>query len=119
RPAIMAVAPATMDQFLRSPELEEWRIALDRILRYRTHTLSASEENLLAMQGQMSEASNEMFRQLNDADLKWAVIKDEKGRRIELGHSAFASFLRSTSRAVRKNAFHTYYAQYEAHRNAM
>ena len=119
RPEIMAIPPAKTDEFLRSRELEEWRIALDRILRYRPHTLGQSEEHLLAMQGQMSEASNEMFRQLNDADLKWPTLKDEKGRLIELGHSSFASFLRSPNRVVRKNAFHTYYKQYEAHRNAI
>src|SRR5688572_22002766 len=75
RPEIMAVPPKTMGRFLRAPELEEWRLALNRILRYRPHTLSAKEEHLLAMQGQMSEASGQIFRQLNDADLKWGMIR--------------------------------------------
>ncbi len=119
RPEIMSIDPAKMKSFLEARELAEWRIALDRILRYRPHTLSDKEEHLLAMQGQMSEASNQVFRQLNDADLKWPAIKDERGRSIELGHSSFATFLRSPSRAVRKKAFHTYYAQYELHRNSL
>ena len=53
--------------------MTEWKLALERILRYRPHTLGNKEEQLLAMQGQMSEASNQIFRQLNDADLKWGV----------------------------------------------
>src|SRR5690349_11353518 len=71
------------------------------------------------MQGQRSEASNEIFRQLNDADLKWGLIRNEKGERVELGHSSFSAFLHSPSRKVRKEAFHAYYAQYEAHRNSI
>ena len=71
------------------------------------------------MQGQMSEASNQIFRQLNDADLKWGMIKNEKGELVELGHSSFSAFLNSPSRAVREKAFHAYYMQYEAHKNTI
>ena len=87
RPEIMAIPQAKMREFLAARELADWTLLLDRLLRYRPHTLGASEEHLLAMQGQMSEASNQIFGQLNDADLKWPTMKDEKGRLIELGHS--------------------------------
>jgi oligoendopeptidase F len=119
RPQIMAIPSERMDEFLRSRELAEWRLALERVLRYRPHTLSQREENLLAMQGQMSEASNEIYRQLNDADLKWGMVRNEKGEVVELGHSSFSAFLHSPSRKVRKEAFGKYYAQYEAHRNTI
>jgi oligoendopeptidase F len=119
RPEIMAIPQETIDRFLDAPELSEWRLALERTLRHRPHTLSDKEEQLLAMQGQMSEASNQIFRQLNDADFKWPSIKNEKGQLVELGHSSFSAFLHSPSRAVRQNAFHTYYAQYESHRNSL
>jgi oligoendopeptidase F len=119
RPEILAIPDGTMRQFLAERELAEWKLSLERILRYRPHTLSDKEEQLLAMQGNMSEAANQVFRQLNDADLKWSSIRNEKGERVELGHSSFAAFLRSPKRAVRKEAFHTYYTQYDAHRNSL
>jgi oligoendopeptidase F len=119
RPEILAIPQPTIDQFLSAPELLPWKLALERLLRHRPHTLSDKEEQLLAMQGQMSEASNQIFRQLNDADLKWPAIKNEKGQKIELGHSSFSAFLHSPSRAVRKNAFHAYYTQYTAHQNSI
>lgn len=119
RPEIMAIPAMTMDQFMEARELAEWKLALERTLRYRPHTLSEGEENLLAMQGQMSEASNQIFRQLNDADLKWGLIKNEKGDRVELGHSSFSAFLHSPSRKVRKEAFHEYYGGYDAHKNTI
>jgi oligoendopeptidase F len=119
RPEIMSIPQKKVDAFLESPELAEWKLALERTLRYRPHTLSDKEEQLLAMQGQMSEASNQIFRQLNDADLKWPTMKNEKGQLVELGHSSFSAFLHSPDRKVRKNAFHTYYTQYEAHKNTI
>jgi oligoendopeptidase F len=119
RPEILAIPEEKMRSFLGQRELKEWRLALERILRYGPHTLSDREEQLLAMQGNMSEAANQVFRQLNDADLKWPTIRSEKGERVELGHSSFAAFLRSPKRSVRKEAFHAYYAQYDAHRNSL
>ena len=119
RPEIMAIEPAVMQQFLDSPVLAEWKLQLERLLRHRPHTLAPGEEQLLAMQGQMSEASNQIFRQLNDADLRWGHIRDEKGHRVELGHSSFSAFLQSPDRRVRREAFDRYYSQYDAHRNSL
>jgi len=119
RPELLAIDAKRMNALMASPELAEWRLALERIVRYRPYTLTGKEEQILAMSGQMSEASNSIFRQLNDADLKWPAIKDEKGVAVELGHSSFSKFLHSPKRPVRKTAFHKYYAQYEAHRNTL
>ena len=119
RPEIMAIPAQKMRRLLRSPALAQWKLALGRILRYRPHTLGLSEEHLLAMQGEMAEASNQIYRQLTDADLKWGMVKDEKGRLIELSHSSFSAFLHSPSRPVRQEAFEKYYAQYDAHKNSI
>ncbi|HZK79711.1 MAG TPA: oligoendopeptidase F [Humisphaera sp.] len=119
RPEIMAIPARTMEKYLKAPELADWTLALERILRHRPHTLGKKEEHLLAMQGQMSETSNQVFRQLNDADLKWGAIRNERGEKVELGHSSYSAFLHSPSRAVRKQAFHAYYAQFEAHKNTI
>jgi oligoendopeptidase F len=119
RPEILAIDPAAMDHLLESSQLAPWKLALQRTLRYRPHTLGPREENLLAMQGQMSEASNQAFRQLNDADMKWGMIRDATGQLVELGHSSYSRFLHSSSRPLRQRAFEQYYAQYDAHRNTL
>lgn len=119
RPALMAMSDATLAAYMAAPELKDWALAIERIVRFRPHTLSLPEERLLAMQGQMSEASNNIFSQLNNADLKFGTVKDDKGRAIELGHATFGSLLQSPKREVRKTAFHQYYAGFDAHRNTM
>src|SRR3954452_10898643 len=115
----MSITHATRATFLKSRDLSEWKSGLEQILRFRPSTLGQKEEQLLAMQGQMSQASNQIFRQLNDADLKWGFVKDEKGQRVELGHSSFSKFLNSPKREVRQTAFHEYYKQFDAHKNTI
>jgi oligoendopeptidase F len=119
RPELMAVPVARMDELLASPELSAWRLELDRTLRHRPHTLGAREENLLAMQGQMSQAASDIFRQFTDADMKWPAIENEKGEMIELGHSSYSAFLHSPDRQVRQKAFKTYYTNFESHQNTL
>ena len=119
RPEIMAIPAAKMKKFLAAKELAPHRITLERMLRYKPHTLTTGEEKLLAMQAEMSETANQVFRQLTDADLKFGTVQNEKGEQVELSNATFCMFLHSPKRAVRKNAFHQYYAQYKAHENSL
>jgi oligoendopeptidase F len=119
RPEILAIPEKTLAEFMASKELAHFRLVLERLQRYRPHTLSDSEEKLLAMQSEMSEASNHVFRQLNDADLKFGMVSDEHGAKIELSHSSYSALLHSPDRNVRKTAFQQYYGVYDAHRNTL
>ena len=119
RPEILAIPAAKLDESLRSPALGPYKLLLTRILRYKPHTLGEKEEKLLAMQTEMASAASQIFRQLNDTDLKFGVVKDEKGRPIELSHGTFSTLLYSPDRNVRETAFHTYYRQYTAHEHTL
>ncbi|HEY2761887.1 MAG TPA: oligoendopeptidase F [Pirellulales bacterium] len=119
RPEIMAIPTATIKKFLDAKELAPHRLMLERILRYKPHTLTKGEEKLLAMQAEMSETANHVFRQLADADLKFGLLKNEKGQQVELSNATFSVFLHSPRRNVRKAAFHQYYAQYKGHENTL
>ena len=118
-PEILAIDPPRMNRWLEAESLAPFRLWLERIVRLRAHTLSASEERLLAMQGEMSCTADTVFRQLNDVDLDFGTVADESGREIPLTHSSFSSLLRSADRNVRSEAFYTYYKQYFAHRHTL
>jgi oligoendopeptidase F len=119
RPEILALSDKTLAGYLESQQLRPFRLQLERLIRYKPHTLTPGEEKLLAMQHEMAGAADRVFRQLTDADLKFGMCRNEKGESVELSHSSFASFLRSPSRGVRKKAFHQYYAQFKGHENAL
>jgi oligoendopeptidase F len=119
RPEILAIPDAKMREFLAAPVLASYKLLLERILRFKPHTLGQKEEKLLALQAEMSEASGRIFRQLLDADLKFGSVTNEKGQRVEVSHASFAALLQSPVREVRRNAFHTYYEQFAAHKNTL
>ncbi|MFZ5829201.1 MAG: oligoendopeptidase F [Planctomycetota bacterium] len=115
RPEILAIPQAKMKSFLEVEALAPYRLLLERLLRFKPHTLGRKEEKLLAMQTEMSQAAGQVFRQLVDADLKFGVVKNERGEQVELSHATFSALLHSPARAVRKTAFEKYYAQYIGH----
>jgi oligoendopeptidase F len=114
RPEILAIPDAKMKKLLAEKSLAPYRLVLERLLRFKPHTLSPGEERLLAMQAEMSEAANNIFGKLNDADLKFGTI-ELNGETIELSHSNFSRCLDSSNRDVRRKAFHQIYAAYQDH----
>jgi oligoendopeptidase F len=119
RPEILALSAAKLKQYLGSKELAHYKLMLERLVRFKPHTLTDNEEKLLAMQTEMAGAANQAFRQLTDADMKFGDLENEKGETIELGHSSFSAFLNSPKREVRKRAFHQYYSEFVDHQNTL
>ena len=119
QPELMAISAAKIKKMLADRKLAPYRLMLERLLRFKPHTLSDKEERLLAMQSEMSSAASQVFRQLNDADMRFGTVKDADGAAVELSHSTLSLLLQSEKRSVRKNAFHQYYAQYTAHEHTL
>jgi len=118
RPEILAIDDDKIVSFMDDPAIAPYRLLIERLLRYKKHTLNDREEQLLAMQGEMAGAAGRIFRQLLDADLKFGHVENEKGEKIELSQSTLSQFLQSPERSVRKKAFEQFYDQFEAHENA-
>jgi oligoendopeptidase F len=119
RPEILALSDKKLKEYLAAKQLSAFKLQLERLTRYKPHTLTPGEEKLLAMQSEMAGTADRVFRQLTDADLKFGLCKNEKGELVELSHSSFASFLRSPDRNVRRRAFEQYYEQFQAHENSL
>ncbi len=119
RPEILAIPTPKMNKLLKSKELAHYKLMLERIIRYRPYTLGDREEKLLAMQSVMAGTAAQTFRQLNNADLKFGLIKNERGDEVELSHATFSSLLHCGDRGVRAAAFKQYYQQFQAHENTL
>jgi len=119
RPEILSLSAAKLKKYLSAKPLAHFKLQLERLVRYKPHTLTDREENLLAMQAEMSGAARKAFGQLTDADMQFGEMDNEKGETIELGHSSFSAFLNSPKRAVRKQAFHQFYKEFTDHENTL
>lgn len=119
RPEILVIPAERIGAFLDDPALADFKLVVERLLRFRPHTLSPGEEKLLAMQTEMAQTAGQTFNQLNNADLKFGVVKTETGERIELSHGTYSRLLYSPDRSVRRKAFHQLYAEYEDHAHTL
>ena len=117
RPEMLSLPANTLKEYLAADVLKPYRLLLERIIRFKKHTLSQREEELLSLQGEMASTANQVFRQLNEADMKFGTLKNEQGEVVELTHATYSQFMISPKRAVRKAAFEKYYEGFASHEN--
>ncbi len=115
-PEIQSLPDAVISNYLSNPKLSEYIFYIEKILRYKEHTLSKEIEEVLAMAHEVVIAPVEFFRKLDNADMRFGTITDEEGNTVELSHGNFITFLMKYNRTIRKNAFHTYYEAYNNHK---
>ncbi len=118
-PEIQSIPDGIISRYLEDEALDEYKFYLEKILRYKPHTRSESEEQLLAMSREVAAAPSQVFGQLDNVDLKFGTISDENGKEIELSHGNFPTFLINPQREVRKKAFFQYYQAYQDHKHTL
>ncbi len=112
-PEILSIPEELLDRFVRQEEgVALYRHFLDEIIRRKPHTLSATEERLLARAGEMAQAPETIFTMLDDADITFPSIRDAGGEIVELTRGRYLSFIQSPDRRVRKDAFEALYSGY-------
>ena len=118
-PEIQAMPDDIISRYLADDALVEFKFYLEKILRYKPHTRSESEEQILAMTREIASGPFQVFGQLDNVDLDFGSIRDESGREIELSHGNFSTFLINPSRDIREKAFFQYYQAYKNHKNTL
>jgi len=120
QPEILAIPTEELEKLQQSEQgLEHYRLLLEEITRYKPHTLSASEEAIMAQVSELASAPGKIFGMLNNADIKFPMITNEKGEEVELTKGRYTQFMESKDRRVRKEAFEALYATYGKHRNTI
>lgn len=113
-PEILTIPESELKKYMQqNKDLAVYQHALEEILRQKEHILSAPEERLLAMAADISMASSNIFTMLNNADIKFPVIKDEEGNEVELTKGRYGSFMESSNRQVREDAYKALYGSYQ------
>jgi oligoendopeptidase F len=118
-PELLEIPQEKLDGYLKSPELAPYRIYLEKIIRFKPHTLSADQEALLAAAGLALDTAERTFGAFNNADLKFPKIADGSGKMQELTHGKYLTYLRSPDRVLRKNAFQTLHTTFMAYENTL
>ncbi|MCD4776556.1 MAG: oligoendopeptidase F [Candidatus Aegiribacteria sp.] len=112
-PELLLIPEDTMNSWLETIELKPYRTLLQDILRYRSHTLSKKEEELLAKTSEIVSGFSSVFGKLSNVDMpaRYPEIKNENGKSVKLTNGNYSAFLQKKDRRVRKDAFLGFYGE--------
>ena len=117
-PEILEIPDEKLKGFIKENEnLQLYEKYINEITRNKAYTLSEPEEKILAMAGEIAQSPGSIFNMINNADIKFPVIKDENGKDTEVTKGRFIGFMESQDRRVRKDAFEALYSVYKGQSN--
>jgi oligoendopeptidase F len=117
-PELMAIPDDTINAFMGRQRLSEYRIYLQKTLRFKAHILSEKEERLLSLHAEGEQVSHDAFSALTNADLDFGVIDTPEGKR-PLSQSSWPVFMESPDREFRKRVYETFYRHFDSHKNTL
>lgn len=113
-PYLIRLGEDKLKKFIeKESKLEFYQHFFDNIMRQKEHYLSEKEEKILALAGEVTQGSENIFSMLNNADLEFPIIKDENDEEIRLTHGRYIDLLKNENRRVRKDAFNAMHGEYE------
>ena len=119
-PELTSISDETFEKFYQeTPALNKYRRYLDQALSERKHVLSPQEEALLAAGGEVFSSASNIFNTLNNADMKFPMVKDSLGNEYPLTNGSYISLVSSDDRILRENAFHAFYDVYKGFENTL
>ncbi|KPU27793.1 oligopeptidase PepB [Caloranaerobacter sp. TR13] len=117
-PEILSIEESVLNDYLNNVEgLKLYKHYIERIIRRKKHYLSPEEEAIIAQAGELANSPETIFGMLNNADIKFPTIIDEKGNEITITHGKFIKLMESKDRRVRKDTFKGLYDTYNKYRN--
>jgi len=117
-PEILSIPEKDMETFMAHERITDYRIYLQRTLRYRPYILSDKEERIIALHSEGEGAVNDAFSVLTNVDFNFGMIDTPEGKR-PLSQSTFSVFLESPDRDLRQRAYETFYSCFDAHRTTI
>jgi len=113
-PELLSIPEDKLAQMIDSTSgLHMYRHSIDETLRLRKYTLSEPEEKILAGASDPLGKYGNTFTALNNADIKFGEMIDEEGNTVELTKARYGSFIYSTDRRVREDAWKGLHSEYE------
>ena len=120
-PELLAIPEEKLTAFRqeKAADLAVYDHFFHSLLRQKAHTLSPTEEHLLAKTAELGGAPQQIFTMLNDADIRFPSIHTADGEELELTKGRYITFLESPDRTIRQQAFQNLYSVYMAQKNTL
>ncbi len=119
QPEILSMSEEQLQAIIANPLMKDVAFFLEKLLRLKKHTLSAEQEEVIALAEQALETSKRAFSAINNADFRFGDIKDASDQTRTLTHASYGLYIRDQDRVLRKNAFTTMHSQYATYQNTL
>jgi len=117
-PEILSIPEKDMEVFLNHARMTDYKIMLQRIIRYKPHILSDKEEKIIALYSEGESIINDTFSVLTNVDFNFGNIDTPEGKR-PLSQSTFSVFMENPDRNLRESAYKKFYDCFEAHKTTI
>ena len=116
-PNILKIDYSLIEKYYeKNDKLLEYKRYLYKLYRYKEHTLSDSEEKLLANLSKVFGNNYETYELMKDSDMVFPnFVVDNKD--YELNNSNYSIYIEDDNRDVRKAAFDTLYETFKQYKN--
>ena len=119
-PELLKLDDATLRRMAaRFPRIDVYDFYIEELIRSKPHIRSEEVEELLAMSAMVSRGPDAIFSMMDDADIVYPNITDEKGNEVRLTKQQYAKYIESADRRVRRDAHEKFYEPYKAHLNTL
>jgi len=109
-PEILKTDKAVIEKFLASePRLKIYRFYLEDVIRRAAHTLSDSEEKLLADLGPVAGSASSIYNILSNADFPYPTVKLGDGRSVKIDQAAYTDLRATPNRSDRENVMSQFF----------
>lgn len=112
-PFLLGLDEKTLKRYIAEVEgLKYFEEDLLDSYRYKAHVLSKEQEEVLSQIGDAFSAPQKTFGMINNADIKFGEVTDEKGQKVELTRGMYSKLIEDDDREKRKEAYLAYYQPY-------
>lgn len=102
-PFLMSLSDEDLNSFYAKDDNEKYRTHFEGILRFKKHTLSEKEENILANLSEAMGTGQGAFYMLSYADMDYGVVESKNNEKLTPAN--FNNFLLEENEEIRKEAF--------------
>ena len=99
---------------LLTGDLEEYKFYFEKLFRYKSMTLSESEEKIITDALSSFGTGSDVFNEIDNSDVYF-----DKVAGVELTHSNFIKFLKNKDQSIREEAFKKYYKYFSNRKNTL
>ncbi len=114
KPEIAKLDKKQIDEFMKKqPGLKIYKMALYDILRMKPHTLSESEEKIVAEAGLLADGPSSIYTVFSNAELPYPEIKLSDGTMAKLTKAGYSRYRAVQNREDREAVFEAFWGAFD------